>query len=157
MFKMTLNYFRVKSRFIMNWFRSFLSIWDTLPNFQNFCDRENLSEADRRIRELNDQFRQTFIGGRILLTRGVQALPIEVANKVIQAIQTFDEEVKDVFGNMVVLNKPFIVPDLCIGCGICHAECPVQDDPAVYVTAVGESRSKDRKLLLRSRTPLKPV
>ena len=74
-----------------------------------------------------------------------------------KAIQTFDEEVKDVFGNMVVLNKPFIVPDLCIGCGICHAECPVQDDPAVYVTAVGESRSKDRKLLLRSRTPLKPV
>ena len=47
--------------------------------------------------------------------------------------------------------------DLCIGCGICQAECPVQDRPAVYVTAVGESRSKDRKLLLRSRTPAKPV
>lgn len=74
-----------------------------------------------------------------------------------KAIQTYDEEVKDVFGNMVVLNKPFIVPDLCIGCGICHAECPVQDQPAVYVTAVGESRSNERKLLLRSRTPLKPV
>jgi len=38
-----------------------------------------------------------------------------------KAIQTYDEEVKGVFGNMVVLNKPFIVPDLCIGCGICHA------------------------------------
>ncbi|NKC16012.1 MAG: 4Fe-4S dicluster domain-containing protein [Gammaproteobacteria bacterium] len=74
-----------------------------------------------------------------------------------KAIQTYDEEVKDVFGNRVVLNKPFIVPDLCIGCGICHAECPVQDQPAVYVTAVGESRSQERKLLLRSRTPLKPV
>ncbi len=74
-----------------------------------------------------------------------------------KAIQAIDEEVKDVFGNMVVLNKPFIVPDLCIGCGICQAECPVQDRPAVYVTAVGESRSKDRKLLLRSRTPAKPV
>lgn len=74
-----------------------------------------------------------------------------------KAIQTFDEEAKDVFGNLVVLNKPFIVPDLCIGCGICHAECPVQDQPAVYVTAVGESRSKERKLLLKSRTPLKPV
>ncbi len=74
-----------------------------------------------------------------------------------KAIQTHDEETRDVFGQMVVLNKPFIVPDLCIGCGICHAECPVQDKPAVYVTAVGESRSKERKLLLRSRTPLKPV
>ncbi|MCH9675141.1 MAG: 4Fe-4S dicluster domain-containing protein [Gammaproteobacteria bacterium] len=74
-----------------------------------------------------------------------------------KAIQSIDEEVKDVFGNMVVLNKPFIVPDLCIGCGICQAECPVQDQPAVYVTAVGESRSQERKLLLKSRTPLKPV
>ncbi len=74
-----------------------------------------------------------------------------------KAIQTHDEETKDVFGQMVVLNKPFIVPDLCIGCGICQAECPVQDRPAVYVTAVGESRSENRKLLLRSRTPARPV
>jgi polyferredoxin len=74
-----------------------------------------------------------------------------------KAIQTFDEEVKDVFGQLVVLNKPFIVPDLCIGCGICEAECPVQDRPAVYITAVGESRSSHRKLLLRSRTPARPI
>ena len=68
-----------------------------------------------------------------------------------KAIQALDEEVKDVFGNMVVLNKPFVVPDLCIGCGICQAECPVQDRPAVYVTAVGETRSKERRLLLSPR------
>jgi polyferredoxin/formate hydrogenlyase subunit 6/NADH:ubiquinone oxidoreductase subunit I len=74
-----------------------------------------------------------------------------------KAIQTYDEETKDVFGKMVLLNKPFIVPDLCIGCGICEAECPVQDQPAVYVTAVGESRSENRKLLLRSRTPVRPI
>jgi polyferredoxin len=74
-----------------------------------------------------------------------------------KAIQTYDEESKDVFGKMVILNKPFIVPDLCIGCGICEAECPVQDQPAVYVTAVGESRSKNRTLLLRSRTPARPI
>jgi polyferredoxin len=74
-----------------------------------------------------------------------------------KAIQTFDEETKDVLGQMVILNKPFIVPDLCIGCGICEAECPVLDQPAVYVTAVGESRSKNRKLLLRSRTPARPI
>ena len=69
-----------------------------------------------------------------------------------KAIPTIDEEVKDVYGNKVVLNKPFIVPDLCIGCGICQAECPVQDRPAVYVTAVGESRSKSRRLLLKFRS-----
>jgi hypothetical protein len=65
--------------------------------------------------------------------------------------------VKDVLGKQVVLNKPFIVLDLCIGCGIFQAECLVQDRPAVYITAVGESRSQERKLLLRSRTPAKPV
>ncbi len=68
-----------------------------------------------------------------------------------KAIQTKDEEVKDVTGNIVLLNKPFMVPDLCIGCGICEAECPVKDDRAVYVTAVGESRSQERQLLLKNR------
>jgi polyferredoxin len=68
-----------------------------------------------------------------------------------KAIQTYDEESKDVFGHLVLLNKPFIVPDLCIGCGICQAECPVVDQPAVYVTAVGESRSRGRRLLLKNR------
>ena len=68
-----------------------------------------------------------------------------------KAIQTKDEEVKDVFGKLVVLNKPFIVPDLCIGCGICQAECPVTDSRAVYVTPVGESRSAERRLLLHHR------
>jgi ferredoxin len=68
-----------------------------------------------------------------------------------KAVQTRDEEVKDVFGKRVILNRPFIVPDLCIGCGICQAECPVADQPAVYVTAIGETRSHSRRLLLRPR------
>jgi polyferredoxin len=69
-----------------------------------------------------------------------------------KAIQTVDVEEKDVFGELVMLNKPFMVPDLCIGCGICQAECPVRDDRAVYVTAVGESRSQERQLLLKDRS-----
>ena len=68
-----------------------------------------------------------------------------------KAIQTVDEEIMDVTGELTILNKPFMVPDLCIGCGICQAECPVRDDRAVYVTAVGESRSAERGLLLESR------
>jgi len=68
-----------------------------------------------------------------------------------KAIQTKDVEAKDVYGNIVVLNKPFMVPDLCIGCGICETECPIKDDRAVYVTAVGESRSDERRMLLKFR------
>ena len=68
-----------------------------------------------------------------------------------KAIQTRDEEVKNVFGKLIILNKPFMVPDLCIGCGICQTECPVTDRRAVYVTPVGESRSSERRLLLHKR------
>ncbi|MBW2732142.1 MAG: 4Fe-4S binding protein [Deltaproteobacteria bacterium] len=53
-------------------------------------------------------------------------------------------------GKTVTLKKPVIRPELCIGCGICERECPVTDEPAVYVTAVGESRDKERSLLLTS-------
>jgi ferredoxin len=68
-----------------------------------------------------------------------------------KAIGTYDVQIKRWDGTMVTLNRPYMRPELCIGCGICEHECPVIDDAAVYVTAVGESRSKDRSLLLRSR------
>lgn len=68
-----------------------------------------------------------------------------------KAIGTYDEEITRWDGAKVLLNKPYIRPELCIGCGICETECPVIDDAAVYVTAVGESRSKERSLLLGSK------
>ena len=43
-----------------------------------------------RIRELNDAFRTTFLGGRVLITAGVRTLPLEVNAAVLQAVQTFD-------------------------------------------------------------------
>ncbi len=67
-----------------------------------------------------------------------------------KAIGTYDEDIIRWDGTTVTLNKPYMRPELCIGCGICEHECPVIDDAAVYVTAIGESRSKGRSLLLRS-------
>jgi ferredoxin len=66
-----------------------------------------------------------------------------------KAIGTYDETITRWDGAQVTLNRPYIRPELCIGCGICERECPVLDDAAVYVTAVGESRSNDRTLLLK--------
>ena len=43
-----------------------------------------------RIRALNDRFRQTFAGGRILITPGVGALPGEVQMDVLNRVRTFD-------------------------------------------------------------------
>lgn len=54
----------------------------------------------------------------------------------------------DRHGKVIELKQPYIDPEKCIGCGICEHECPVKDDPAVYVTAIGETRDKSRSLLL---------
>ncbi|AKT38001.1 4Fe-4S binding protein [Chondromyces crocatus] len=48
----------------------------------------------------------------------------------------------------VKVQRPRVDPSLCIGCGACEKVCPVQDKPAVYVTSVGETRSKTNVILL---------
>ena len=48
----------------------------------------------------------------------------------------------------VVVKQPYVVDEFCIGCGICENKCPVVDQPAIYVTSVGESRSEKNQLLL---------
>ena len=65
-----------------------------------------------------------------------------------KAIFTRNVEVTDRWGATLQLKRPYIDPNRCIGCGICEHECPVKDDPAVYVTAIGETRDKTRSLLL---------
>jgi polyferredoxin len=48
----------------------------------------------------------------------------------------------------VRLQKPYIDPQKCIGCGICEHECPVSGKRAIRVSAEGETRNTNRKLLL---------
>ncbi len=45
---------------------------------------------------------------------------------------------------------PVVNLDLCIGCGICETQCPASDDPAIYCTSLGESRSKNADSFLDS-------
>ena len=59
------------------------------PN--NFDDRDDLDETAQRIRNFNDQFRQTFEGGQIVFTRGFRALPNGLVIRAFQAIQNFDD------------------------------------------------------------------
>lgn len=56
--------------------------------------------------------------------------------------------VKDRSGKEIVVQQPRVDLELCIGCGICEARCPVVDRPAIYVTSIGESRSKENRLLM---------
>ncbi len=50
----------------------------------------------------------------------------------------------------VKLQRPYVDPKLCIGCGICEHECPVSGQRAIRVTAENESRNPERSLLLRN-------
>jgi hypothetical protein len=43
-----------------------------------------------RIRRLNDAFRRTFIGGAVMITAGVEAMPLDQRRSLLQKIRSFD-------------------------------------------------------------------
>ena len=53
------------------------------------------SAKTTRIRELNDAFRRTFSGGKVMMTAGVYALPDMVKAAALQKAATFDEFTED--------------------------------------------------------------
>ena len=57
-------------------------------------------------------------------------------------------QVRDRKGRVLTLQQPHVDLELCIGCGICETKCPVLGRPAITVSSVGESRSKENQLLL---------
>jgi hypothetical protein len=68
-----------------------------------------------RIRELNDAFRTTFEGGRVLITAGVSALPPILVAEVLQRVRTFtdftpenDPYGEHDFGRLEVADRAFI-------------------------------------------------
>ena len=52
----------------------------------------------------------------------------------------------------VRLQRPYVDPNLCTGCGVCEHECPVSGKRAIRVTSENESRSPGRSMLLRRST-----
>ena len=43
-----------------------------------------------RIRELNDAFRHTFVGGAVMITSGVEAMPPDQRRSLLQKVRGFD-------------------------------------------------------------------
>jgi hypothetical protein len=48
-----------------------------------------------RIRELNDEFRRTFVGGAVMITAGVEAMPAEQRKSLLAKIRAFDVFTED--------------------------------------------------------------
>ncbi len=68
-----------------------------------------------------------------------------------KTVYLVEETVVDRGGNKVTVKQPHVDPDLCTGCGACEYACPVAGKAAIYVMAVGESRSPDNQLLLQRK------
>ena len=70
--------------------------------------------STEKIRALNDAFRTTLTGGKVLMTAGVNALPTDVKASVIQRVMTFSEFTEENdphqehdFGNFSLAGRKF--------------------------------------------------
>ncbi len=54
----------------------------------------------------------------------------------------FDDVTVLTVGGPVVVKRPRVLPELCIGCGICEAKCPLQGRAAIRVIRDGEDRAR---------------
>ncbi|MHC4616874.1 MAG: 4Fe-4S binding protein [Planctomycetota bacterium] len=66
-----------------------------------------------------------------------------------------DEEVKEIplpgrrIELQILLQRPYLDIEKCVGCGVCEHECPVSGKKAIRVSAEGETRNRNRRLLLK--------
>ncbi len=65
-----------------------------------------------------------------------------------KAIYVEEAQVVDSSGAVKTLKQPRVDPSRCVGCGACEYACPLQEQPAVRVTSIGESRSPGAQILL---------
>lgn len=57
-----------------------------------------------------------------------------------KAIKFREERVKTIDGRETVVMLPYVVEELCVGCGICVVRCPVEGEKGIFLTNAGETR-----------------
>ena len=61
-----------------------------------------------------------------------------------KAIRLEEVQVVRADGSVVTVSRPVVLRELCIGCGICEAKCPVTGSAAIRVRVAGPERLPDR-------------
>ncbi len=59
-----------------------------------------------------------------------------------KAISFREVSVQNDLGQTVRVKQPYVIDDLCIGCGICENKCPLPGRSAILITSAGESRKQ---------------
>jgi MauM/NapG family ferredoxin protein len=62
--------------------------------------------------------------------------------------ETVEVQLRD--GPTKKLKRPYVDPNLCIGCGICENKCPIRDQAGVRITSIGETRSSVNRMILKT-------
>lgn len=62
---------------------------EAVPALSVLNERCNMDDKIKKMRELNDNLRQNFTGGRVLITRGVAELPIDKQLNIIEKVRNF--------------------------------------------------------------------
>lgn len=63
-----------------------------------------------------------------------------------KAIRFKEVAIMDDSGRPLTIRQPYVVDELCIGCGICETKCPLPGKSAIYLTSGGEHRNPTNSL-----------
>jgi MauM/NapG family ferredoxin protein len=55
-------------------------------------------------------------------------------------------------GSRVLLQRPYVDPEMCTGCGLCENRCPVGEQAAIRVSSIGETRDPGNRMLQQRST-----
>jgi Pyruvate/2-oxoacid:ferredoxin oxidoreductase delta subunit len=53
-----------------------------------------------------------------------------------KAIRLEEAAMTDSKGQTIIVQRPYVLQDLCIGCGICEYQCPIEGEAAIKVYRV---------------------
>ena len=52
-----------------------------------------------------------------------------------------------------MVKYPYVIKELCIGCGICETRCPLPGQAGIYVTTANEKRARRTRCCSCVREP----